>query len=364
MKIVSIVGTRPEIIKSSRIFAKFDQFFEHTLIHTGQNYDYELNEMFFDTLGVRKPDIYLNIDNSCATKAISEVIDKTANALSEIKPDGFYLLGDTNSGLSAISAKKLKIPIYHMEAGNRCFSDIVPEEVNRKIIDHISDVNMTYTEFARDNLLREGLHPKNVIKVGSTMGEVLNFYDNKISASDILDKLCLVYNKFMVLSLHREENVDNDLRLKTIMKSVEGLLKYFNMPIVFSVHPRTKKRIEKLGIKVEDKYNQLVSMPPLSLFDYVKLQKHSYCVISDSGSVQEESAICGFSAVTIRNEHERPESTEAGAIVKSGIELKQMIDSIKIATSCLTLAFANNYPSDYFNQDVSGKIVRIINGGI
>ncbi len=356
MKLVSIVGTRPEIIKSSRIFSKFDKIFEHILIHTGQNYDYELNEIFFDTLSLRKPDIYLNIDNSSATKAISEVIDKTANILKDVKPDGFYLLGDTNSGLAAISAKKLKIPIFHMEAGNRCFNDVVPEEVNRRIIDHISDINMTYTEFARTNLLREGIHPKNVIKVGSPMFEVLNFYSKEIEKSDVLARLGLFSKSFIVLSLHREENVDNNDRLKSLLDSVKDVIKYFKIPVVFSVHPRTKKRIDQLGVNIVDKL--LIYSPPLSMFDYVKLQKSSFCVVSDSGSVQEESSICFFPSVTIRNEHERPESTEAGTIVKSNTD--NIIDSIKIAVKYQDCGLIE----DYMRTDVSHKIVKIVNAGI
>lgn len=358
MKIVSIVGTRPEIIKSSRIFSKFDKSFEHILIHTGQNYDYELNEIFYDTLKIRKPDIYLNINNSCATKAISEVIDKTANILSEIKPDGFYLLGDTNSGLSAISAKKLKIPIFHMEAGNRCFNDAVPEEVNRRIIDHISNINMPYTEFARTNLLNEGIHPKGIIKVGSPMGEVLDHYENEIRSSNILDKLNLSKNNYFVLSVHREENVNNEKRLKEILNSVKNIIKYFNIPIIFSVHPRTRKEIESLNIDINNKL--LIHSPPLSLFDYVKLQIESLCVISDSGSVQEESTICGFSAITIRNEHERPESTESGTIVKSKIDFESIKRSVKIAIELKS----TQWVQDYSNLDVSNKIVKIINGGV
>lgn len=357
MKIVTIVGTRPELIKLSAVLKKLDKVCEHTLIHTGQNFDYELNEIFFQDLGIRKPDIFLDAAEKNFAYTISKIIAKSFDALAEILPDALLIYGDTNSCLSVIVAKKLKIPIFHMEAGNRCFDERVPEEINRKIVDHLSDINMPISDHARNYLEREGIAPETIIKIGSSMPEVFRNQESKIENSDVLTKLDLESGEFLVVSLHREENVDNEENLILIVNSINQVVKTFNKKIVFSVHPRTKKMLKSFGLdKILSK--DVIQCKPLGFNDYIKLQKSAFCVISDSGTVSEESAILGFPAITIRQSHERPEAMDEGTLIMTGFDAKNILDAISIVTNleraeCLT-------PVDYRTVNISEKVVRII----
>ncbi len=354
MKVMTIVGTRPEIIKLARTIKELDKYTEHILVHTGQNYDYELNEVFFKDLGLRNPDVYMNAAGENATETIGNVITKSDKLFKEYKPDAVLLYGDTNSCLAVISAKRNKIPVFHMEAGNRCFDERVPEELNRKVLDHLSDINLTLTEHARRYLISEGIRPETIIKVGSSMKEVLNDNKTLIEKSNVLERLKLEKNKYFVLSLHREENVDNPTNFESLIDAINDISKKYDMPIIFSAHPRTRKKIESLNIKFDDKVKY---MKPLGFNDYNKLQKNAFCVISDSGTITEESSIMGFPAITIRQAHERPEGMDEGTLIMSGVNSKDIIDSIEIVTK------EKNKPSivkDYDVEHVGMKIVRII----
>lgn len=359
LKVVTIVGTRPEIIKLSRVIHQLDMHTEHVLVHTGQNYDYELNEVFFQQLAIRKPDYFLDAVGENAAHTIGNVIARTDDLLAKICPDAFLLLGDTNSCLSAIAAKRRKIPIFHMEAGNRCFDQRVPEEINRKIIDHISDINMPYTEHARRYLLAEGIKAETVIKTGSPMKEVLTYYRKQIDASDILNRLQVTPGSYFVVSAHREENIDSDVNFSDLMATLKAMAEKYNLPLIVSTHPRTRNRMESLG--VEDLDQRIRFLKPLGFLDYVKLQMHARCVVSDSGTITEESSILSFPAVTIRQAHERPEGMDEGTLIMCGLKANRVLESIDVATA--HYANANrpfNIVSDYDTENVSKKVVRII----
>jgi UDP-N-acetylglucosamine 2-epimerase (non-hydrolysing) len=359
MKIMTIVGTRPEIIKLSRVIEEMDKHMEHILVHTGQNYDYELNEIFFQELGIRKPDYFLDAAGENAAHTIGNVIARIDDLLAKVCPDAFLLLGDTNSCLSAISAKRRKIPIFHMEAGNRCFDQRVPEEINRKIIDHISDINLTYTEHARRYLLAEGLKPEMIIKTGSPIKEVLTYYKKKIDASDILDRLQVVSGRYFVISAHREENIDSETNFSDLMASLKAIAEKYNVPLIVSTHPRTLQRMESLGMGELDR--RIRFLKPLGFLDYVKLQMHARCVVSDSGTITEESSILSFPAVTIRQAHERPEGMDEGTLIMCGLKADRVLESIDVATvHCANANRPFNIVSDYDTENVSKKVVRII----
>ena len=354
MKVMTIVGTRPEIIKLASTIKELDKYTEHILVHTGQNYDYELNEVFFKDLGLRKPDIYMNAAGDNAAQTIGNVIIKSDEIFKKYKPDAVLLYGDTNSCLAVISAKRNKIPVFHMEAGNRCFDERVPEELNRKVLDHLSDINMTLTEHARRYLIAEGIRPETIIKVGSSMKEVLNDNATQIEKSDVLEKLNIKPKQYFVLSLHREENVDNPKNFDFLIESINKIAEEYKMPIIFSAHPRTRKKIDEKNIK----FNELVKyMKPLGFNDYNKLQKNAFCVVSDSGTITEESSIMGFPAITIRQAHERPEGMDEGTLIMSGVNFNDVLDSIRIVTS---EKHQPHIVNDYNVEFVGQKVVRII----
>lgn len=356
IKITTIVGTRPEIIRLSRIIPKLDIHFEHTLVHTGQNYDYELNEVFFKDLAIREPDIYLDCAEDSPAKTIASVIEKTDIFLESNKTDAILILGDTNSSLSAITAKRRKIPIFHMEAGNRSFDQRVPEEINRKIVDHISDINLPYTTIARDYLIREGLKPEFIIKTGSPLYEVINHYRSKIDSSSILENLELQPNKFFLVSSHREENIDSDNFYK-LFEILNAISEQYSLPILFSTHPRTRLRLEKENLKL----NKLINLhAPLSFSDYCKLQLEAKAVLSDSGSITEESSILNFPAINLREAHERPEGFEEAAVILSGLDLHKIINSITILEKDKNNNALNSTVKDYIAPNLSDKISKII----
>jgi len=356
LKLVTILGTRPEIIRLSEIIKLADKVFNHCLIHTGQNYDYQLNEIFFNDLDLRKPNYFLNVVGNNLGQTIGNVISKSYEVLLKEKPDALLVLGDTNSVLCTIAAKRLKIPIFHMESGNRCFDQNVPEETNRKISDHISDINLTYTEHSRRYLLSEGFRKDHVFVTGSPLFEVLTKQKDKISCSDVLTEQNLQINKYFVVSAHREENIDIKDNFIGLMESLNKVASNYKLPIVFSTHPRTKKRIEELKITF-DPLIKLVS--PLGFFDYVFLQQNALCVLSDSGTISEESAMMNFSAVSIRTSTERPEAIDFGSIVLGGIS---EIDIFNAIETCLSTKIdtTNDIPNEYKVKDVSKRVIRVI----
>jgi UDP-N-acetylglucosamine 2-epimerase (non-hydrolysing) len=355
---MTIVGTRPEIIKLCRVIQELDQHTDHILVHSGQNYDYELNEIFFQQLGIRKPDYFLDSVGESVAQTIGNVISKSDEVMERENPDAILLLGDTNSCLSAISAKRRKIPIFHMEAGNRCFDLRVPEEINRKIVDHISDINMTYTEHARRYLLAEGVRPETVMKTGSPMNEVLGHYLPQIESSNALETLQLRAGEYFVVSAHREENVDSEENFTNLLTSLSAIATKFGHPIIFSTHPRTRKRLEDRGEALD---SRICFLKPLGFFEYVKLQMHAKCVISDSGTITEESSILNFPAVTIRQAHERPEGMDEGTLVMCGLQADRVIESIEVVIAHIV---AGQRPfrlvQDYDTDNVSQKVLRII----
>lgn len=358
MKIMTIVGTRPEIIRLSAVIKTLDEFYDHLLVHTGQNWDYTLNEIFFNELEIRKPDYFLSVRGDNLGATIGNIISKSYKLLQEVKPEALLVLGDTNSTLSAISAKRLKIPIFHMEAGNRCFDQNVPEEINRKIIDHISDINLPYTEHSRRYLLSEGIRKEYIFVTGSPMPEVLNNYKTKINNSKILEKLHLDNQSYILLSAHREENIDIEKNFISLMSSLNEVAEEFKMPIIYSAHPRSLKRIEEKQIHLN---NLIKIMRPFGFFDYNKLQQNSFCVLSDSGTLSEESAILKFAAVLIRTSTERPEVLDKGSIVLGGISSKNIIQSIYNAVEMFKLTDENtSLPIDYQDINVSQKVAKII----
>ena len=355
--VMTIVGTRPEIIKLSRVIAELEKYTNHILVHSGQNYDYELNEVFFQEMGIKKPDYFLNAAAENAVETIANVISKSDKLLEELKPDAILLYGDTNSCLSVISAKRRKIPIFHMEAGNRCFDQRVPEEINRKIVDQLSDINMTLTEHARDYLISEGIRPETVIKTGSSMKEVLEYYKKDIEKSKVLENLKLKEKDFFIVSAHREENIDSEQNFNDLLDSLNIIALTYNKRIIVSTHPRTRKKLESLDKK---DFNPLIEfMKPLGFFDYIALQQHSYCAISDSGTITEESSILGFPAITIRQAHERPEGMDEGTLIMSGLKSDDIINAINIVVE-QTKENIMNIVKDYDTNNVSKKVVRII----
>lgn len=359
MKVMTIVGTRPEIIKLSRVICQLEKQTEHILVHTGQNYAYELNELFFEELEIRKPDVFLNAVGKTTAETIGNIIAKSDDVMEKEKPDAILLYGDTNSCLSVISAKRKKIPIFHFEAGNRCFDQRVPEEINRKIVDHLSDINMPLTEHARRYLLNEGLKPETVIKLGSPMKEILIYNMPKIEKSEILKKLNLQEREYFVLSTHREENVDSEENFSNLLDSLNEIVAKYNKRIIVSTHPRTMKKLDELKGK---ELNKLIEfMKPMGFFDYVKLQLKAYCVISDSGTITEESSILNFPAITIRQAHERPEGMDEGTLIMSGLKKDLVLKAIDIVTS--QYDFINRkykIVNDYDVDNFSLKFIRIL----
>jgi UDP-N-acetylglucosamine 2-epimerase (non-hydrolysing) len=359
MKVMTIVGTRPEIIKLSRVINELDRHLEHLLVHTGQNYDYELNDIFFRDLDIRKPDYFLEAAGSRAAETIGNVIARADVLMAETRPDAVLLLGDTNSCLAAISAKRRKIPVFHMEAGNRCFDQRVPEEINRKIVDHISDINLTYTEHARRYLLAEGLRPEMVIKTGSPMKEILDHHRGQIEASDVLQRLKLKKGSYFLVSAHREENVDAEENFNDFLATLNMLAVTFDKVVMVSTHPRTRKRLEER--KVADMDRRIQFHKPLGFFDYVCLQMNAACVVSDSGTITEESSILGFPAVTIRQAHERPEGMDEGTLIMCGLEPGRVLEAIRVV---MEQGAKDRNPfkivDDYDVANVSKKILRII----
>ena len=357
LKVATILGTRPEIIRLVECIKLCDQYFDHILIHTGQNYDYELNEIFFEDLELRKPNFFLNVAGDHLGETIGNVISKSYEILASENPDALLVLGDTNSVLSTIAAKRLKIPIFHMEAGNRCFDQNVPEEINRKISDHISDINLTYTEHSRRYLLSEGFRKDHVFVTGSPLREVLEKYKDKIINSDVVSRLKLEKNEYIIVSAHREENVDLNNNFENLASALNAVAEKYQKPIIFSTHPRTKNRIEKNNIK----FHQLITnIPPLGFFDYVNLQQNAFVVLSDSGTISEESAMMCFRAVSIRTSTERPEAIDAGTIVLGGINKDQILNAIEITTG-LPISEYTNLPESYNVKNSSERIVKLIN---
>lgn len=357
LKLMTILGTRPEIIRLSEIIKKADKYFEHILVHTGQNWDYTLNKVFFDDLELREPDYYLDSVGNNLGETIGNIISKSYEILEKEKPDALLLLGDTNSALSAIAAKRLKVPIFHMEAGNRCFDQNLPEEINRKIVDHISDINLPYTENSRRYLLAEGLRKEHIFVTGSPMTEVLEINKEKIENSDILERLNLKLNKYILLSTHREENVDKEETFNNLIESINEVAEVYKLPIIFSVHPRTQKKLKERKIK----FNSLVQeMKPFGFFDYCNLQKNSFCVLSDSGTLSEESAILEFPAISIRTSTERPEVIDKGNIILAGIKKDEVLSSLEIATEMFKTDNKKVKPYDYLDNNVSDKVIKVI----
>lgn len=360
LKVVSVVGTRPEIIRLSRVLARLDEFCEHILVHTGQNYDYELNQVFFDDLDVRKPDYFLDsaANSTGAAHTIGNLIIAVDRVLAEVQPEAMLVLGDTNSCLSVIPAKRRKIPIFHMEAGNRCFDMRVPEETNRRIVDHTADINLTYSTIARDYLLREGLSPDMVIKTGSPMFEVLAHYRPRIDASDVLGRLGLVEGDYFVVSAHREENIESPQTFAKLVDVLNAIAEDHNLPVIVSTHPRTQKRIDATNSKF---HAQVKLLKPLGFHDYVKLQLSAKAVLSDSGTINEESSILNFPALNLREAHERPEGMEEAAVMMVGLEVERVRQALSILTKQPRgTERALRQVADYSMPNVSDKVVRII----
>lgn len=358
LKVMTIVGTRPEIIRLSRVIDRLDRYAGHVLVHTGQNYDYELNQIFFDDLGIRKPDHFLEAVGSSAAETIGNVIARADQVLDQEKPDAVLILGDTNSSLAAIAAKRRHIPIFHMEAGNRCFDQRVPEESNRKIVDHIADINLPYSDLARENLMREGLPTDRVIKTGSPMYEVLEHYRSQIEGSEVLGRLGLLAGNYFVVSAHREENVDAPERLAALAGILNSLAETHDCPVVMSVHPRTRKRLDAVGVPIDPRVQLL---KPLGFFDYVKLQMNARAVLSDSGTITEESSILNFPALNIRDAHERLEGMEEGAVMMVGLSWDRIAGALNILREQQRGAVRQLRPvPDYIAPNVSDKVLRII----
>ena len=360
LKVVSVVGTRPEIIRLSRVLARLDEFCDHVLIHTGQNYDYELNQVFFDDLGVRKPDYFLNCasNSTSAAHTIGNLIIAVDQVLADVQPEAMLVLGDTNSCLSVIPAKRRKIPIFHMEAGNRCFDMRVPEETNRRIVDHTADVNLTYSTIARDYLLREGLPPEMIVKTGSPMFEVLTHYRPQIDASDVLDRLALLEGNYFVVSAHREENIDSPQAFAKLIDVINAVAGDYNLPVIVSTHPRTQKRIDETGTKF---HSHVRLLKPLGFHDYVKLQLSARASLSDSGTINEESSILNFPALNLREAHERPEGMEEAAVMMVGLEVERVRQALAIlAQQSRGSERLLRQVNDYSMPNVSDKVVRII----
>lgn len=356
LKVLTVVGTRPEIIRLSSTIKRLDAHTQHVVVHTGQNYDYELNEVFFEDLGLRRPDHFLNADTTSLGSVLGSILSSVEKVLADEKPDAMVVLGDTNSCISAVMARRMKIPVYHMEAGNRCFDENVPEEVNRRLVDHVADYNLVYTEFARRNLLSEGIHPSRILLTGSPMREVLDENAAAIADSEVLDRQGLQAGQYFLVSLHREENVDNPKRLESVLRALNALSEKYDLPVLISTHPRTRIRLDgqpdalKMGLRFH---------PPFGFNDYIKLQKSARLVLSDSGTISEEAAILGFPAVTLRDSIERPESLDTGLIITAGVETEAILDAVEMR---LSESFHNSemVPESYLIRNTSWRTVNFI----
>lgn len=363
LKVMTILGTRPEIIRLSRVMVRLDQYCDHVIVHTGQNWDYELNEVFFEDLGVRKPNHFLGVGGGSLGETLGGILSQTERVLLEERPDAVLVLGDTNSAISAIMARRLKIPVYHMEAGNRSFDRNVPEETNRRLVDHIADFNLVYTEHARRHLLAEGLEHRRINLTGSPMREVLEHYRDKIDASDILERLDLTARGYFIASLHREENVDHPGRLAVLVGAINALVEAHDMPLILSTHPRTRKRLDALGLTFDPR---VLDMKPFGFHDYNKLQKQAFCAISDSGTIAEEASVLGFPAITPRDAIERPEGLDVGCIIMTGVNHEAILDGVLVSTQFFaereTEGLPQPVPQDYCVTNTSERVVGLILG--
>lgn len=364
LKVMTILGTRPEIIRLSRVMARLDAYTDHCIVHTGQNYDYELNELFFSDLEVRKPDYFLGTGGGSLGTTLAKILMESERVLQQERPDAVLILGDTNSAIAAVMARRMKIPVYHMEAGNRCFDRNVPEETNRKLVDHIADFNLVYTEHARRHLLAEGIQHRRIYLTGSPMREVLDYYRNRIEASDVLTRLGLKPQGYFIVSLHREENVDSRERLRVLLDTLNALAARYDMPLIVSTHPRTRKRLDALGTAVLDARVQ--AMKPFGFHEYNALQKNCFCAISDSGTIAEESSILGFPAITPRDSIERPEGLDAGCLIMTGLQQTTILDCLeavtRMAAERAALGHSHPIPTDYTVLNTSERVVGLILG--
>lgn len=357
MKVVTVVGTRPEVIKLSRVIPRLEEVCEHVLVHTGQNFDHELNQIFFDELGLRQPDEFLGVAGANAAETIGNVIIRSDEVFARERPDAVLVLGDTNSALCVLSAKRRRIPVFHMEAGNRCFDDRVPEEINRRIIDHVSDINLPYTEHARRYLLSEGLPPDQVIKTGSPQKEVLDHHAAAIAASTVHDRLGVEAGRYFAVSIHREENVDDPAHLALLVESLNAVARRYDRTLILSTHPRTRKLLDGGGFALDER---VVRLPPLGLADYVALQRDAFCTISDSGTITEESSMIGFPAITVREAHERPEGMDEGVLAMSGLQPARVLEAIELTRRQFEATGPPSLPDDYRATDVSWKVAKVI----
>ena len=357
LKVMTLVGTRPELIKLSRVIPLLDKYTQHTFVHTGQNYSDQLSSIFFKELNIRKPDFQLDVAADTAMKSIAQVLEKTDEVFEQVRPDALLVLGDTNSALAVLAAKRKQIPVFHLEAGNRSFDDRTPEEVNRRVIDHISDINMAYSEHARQNLVREGLLPDRIFCIGSPMKEIFDFYRLEIDKSEILSRLSVSAKKFVVVSLHREENVDNSEKLMSLIFSLEEMARHFDTKVLFSTHPRTKERLKSISISSN---TRITFIDALGFFDFVKLQRSAFCVVSDSGTLTEEASLLGFPAVTLRNSHERPEGSDVGTLLMSDANPPTLIRSVSIAVDQHEAGVIPEQIKDYLVSDFSWRVLKIV----
>ena len=357
LKVLTLVGTRPELIKLSRVIPLLDKYTQHTFVHTGQNYSDQLSSIFFKELKIREPDFQLDVAGDTAMKSIAQVLEKTDEVLEKVKPDALLVLGDTNSSLAVLAAKRKKIPVFHLEAGNRSFDDRTPEEINRRIVDHVSDINMTYSERARQNLVREGLSPDRIFCIGSPMKEIFDFYGLEIDKAEVLARLQVAVRKYIVVSLHREENVDDLEKLKSLISSVEEMAKHFGLEVLFSTHPRTRERLKSVSIGLN---SRITFLDALGFFDFVKLQRSAFCVVSDSGTLTEESSLLSFPAVTLRNSHERPEGADVGTLLMSDANSQILIRSVTIAVDQYQAGVIPEQIKDYLVSDFSWRVLKTI----
>ena len=357
LKVMTLVGTRPELIKLSRVIPLLDKYTQHTFVHTGQNYSDQLSSIFFKELNIRKPDFQLDVAADTAMKSIAQVLEKTDEVFEQVRPDALLVLGDTNSALAVLAAKRKQIPVFHLEAGNRSFDDRTPEEVNRRVIDHISDINMAYSEHARQNLVREGLLPDRIFCIGSPMKEIFDFYRLEIDKSEILSGLSVSAKKYIVVSLHREENVDNSEKLMSLIFSLEEMARHFDTKVLFSTHPRTKERLKSISISSN---TRITFIDALGFFDFVKLQRSAFCVVSDSGTLTEEASLLGFPAVTLRNSHERPEGSDVGTLLMSDANPPTLIRSVSIAVDQHEAGVIPEQIKDYLVSDFSWRVLKIV----
>ena len=358
MKVMTVLGTRPEIIRLSRVIARLDQTVDHVLVHTGQNYDHSLNQVFFDDLELRSPDHYLDVDTSSLGRVLGETLIRTEEVLLAERPDAVLVLGDTNSCIAALMAKRMRIPVYHMEAGNRCFDENVPEETNRRLVDHVADFNLVYTEHARRNLLAEGLHPRRILLTGSPMREVLEHFRPRIESSDVLDRLGLHERRYFLVSAHREENVDSPERLRMLLDCLTAVRERWQLPVVVSTHPRTRKRLE--GLDGGNSIEGVEFMEPFGFHDYNRLQLSAACVLSDSGTISEECSILGFPAITLRDSIERPEALDTGTILMAGLNRADVLECVEVVTREFTTATDRTLPAGYEVVNTSERVVRFI----